>query len=72
MQAGALGLALLRLRRIYLRIKHDPKRFEYMDLALTPVADDEAETHELFRTDAAQAYVGQELRLDKARRGAHV
>jgi radical SAM superfamily enzyme YgiQ (UPF0313 family) len=59
----------VRLRRIYLRIKHDPKRDEYMDLALTPVSDDETETRELFRSQAAQTYVGQEQHLDKFRRG---
>ncbi|MGA9893015.1 MAG: radical SAM protein, partial [Xanthobacteraceae bacterium] len=37
----------LHLRRIYLAIKRDPRRFEYTDLAMTPVADDEAQTHEL-------------------------
>jgi len=62
----------MRLRRIYLAIKRDPRRFEYTDLAMTPVADDESQTHELFRTDAAQAYVAQELRLEKARHGALV
>ena len=50
------------LRRIYLGIKRDPRRFEYTDLAMTPVADDETQTHELFRTDAARAYIGQEQR----------
>ncbi|MGB6799434.1 MAG: radical SAM protein [Xanthobacteraceae bacterium] len=62
----------LHLRRIYLAIKRDPRRFEYTDLAMTPVADDEAQTHELFRTDAAQAYIGQEQRLEKARHRASV
>ena len=28
-----------------------------MDVALTPVADDETETHELFQSKAAQTYV---------------
>jgi hypothetical protein len=37
---------------------------------MTPVAGDESDTHELFRTDAAQAYVGREQRLEKARHGA--
>lgn len=59
----------LRLRRVYLRIKHDPKRYEYRDLAITPVADDEAETREMFKTEAAQAYLAQERRLKKARAG---
>jgi hypothetical protein len=58
----------LRLRRKYLPIKHDPKKFEYTDLALTPVTDDE-EDRELFHTDAARAYVAQEHRLDKFRHG---
>jgi hypothetical protein len=58
----------LGLRRVYLRIKHDPQRFQYMDLALTPVTDDEVETRELFRSRAAQTYVGQEQHLDRFRR----
>jgi hypothetical protein len=60
----------VRLRRIYLSIKYDPKASEYSDLALTPVVDDEAETHELFRSEAARTYLGQEKRLEQARRGA--
>jgi len=40
--------------------------------AMTPVTDDEVLTHELFRTDAAQAYVGQQQRLDKLRHGETV
>ena len=56
----------LRLRRIYLRIKHDPRRFEYIDLAMTPVTDDET-SRELFQTDAAQAYLSQQRRLETAR-----
>ena len=57
----------LRMRMIYLRIKRDPERRNYMDLALSPVADDETESRELFQSDAAQAYVRQEQRLDKVR-----
>ena len=59
----------LRLRRIYLRIKRDPQRFAYTDLAMSPVADGEMETPELFGTDAARAYVSQENRLQKIRGG---
>jgi radical SAM superfamily enzyme YgiQ (UPF0313 family) len=59
----------LRLRRIYLSIKQDPRRLEYTDLAMTPVADDETETHELFRTAAAQTYLTRERRLEKIRQG---
>jgi radical SAM superfamily enzyme YgiQ (UPF0313 family) len=60
------GALYLRLRRIYLRIKHDPRRSEYTDLAMTPISDDEA-SREIFQTDAAQAFVDQERRLEKAR-----
>jgi hypothetical protein len=60
----------LRLRLIYLRVKHDPKRYEYSDLAITPVTDDEIATHEMFNTDAARAYVDSEKRLEKIRQGA--
>jgi radical SAM superfamily enzyme YgiQ (UPF0313 family) len=37
-----------RLRRIYVSIKRDPKRYEYTDVALTPVHDDDEEKLELF------------------------
>jgi hypothetical protein len=60
----------VRLRHVYLTIKRDPRRFDYTDLAMTPVADDELRTHELFRTEAAKTFVGQEERLKKARDGA--
>jgi hypothetical protein len=59
----------LRLRMIYLRIKHDPKRYEYTDAAITPVTDDEIETHEMFKSEAARAYVDTERRLEKIRHG---
>lgn len=58
-----------RLRLIYRKIKHDPRRHEYMDLAITPVTDDEMETRELFHSEVAQAYVGQVRRLEKLRAG---
>jgi pyruvate-formate lyase-activating enzyme len=49
------------LRLIYNRIRKDPRRFEYMDLALTPVTDAEFDTLELFHhTDAAEAFVARE------------
>jgi len=59
----------LRVRRVYLAVKHDPRKHEYTDLALSPVAEDEAETLELFKSGAAQAYVRQEKRLEKIRHG---
>ena len=58
-----------KLRRIYLRIKKDPQRYSYTDLAMTPVADNEADTHELFHTDAAQAYIAQAKRVKAAQDG---
>jgi hypothetical protein len=57
----------LRLRVVYLRIKHDPGKGGYTDLAITPLAQDEAETRDLFQTAAAQAYVGQQRRLQDIR-----
>jgi radical SAM superfamily enzyme YgiQ (UPF0313 family) len=39
------------LRLIYNRIKRDPKRYEYMDTALTPVTDEELDTLELFHNE---------------------
>jgi hypothetical protein len=62
----------LRLRLIYLKIKRDPRRLEYMDLALEPVADDEIETREMFQSEVAQAYVNQVVQLEKIRRGKAV
>ena len=51
------------------RIKRDPARHEYTDLALTPVIDDETETRELFNNVGAQAFVSQERRLENFRHG---
>ena len=47
------GTLYLRLRLIYLRIKHDPRKGEFTDLAIMPIAEDEAETRALFQTEAA-------------------
>ena len=58
-----------RLRMIYLRIKRDPARHQYTDLALTPVTDDEIATREMFRNETAQAYISQQRRLDNLRHG---
>ena len=59
----------LRLRRIYLRIKHDPQRYAYTDMAMTPVAAYETATHELFGTDAARAYVAHAQHVKEAQGG---
>jgi hypothetical protein len=63
------GWLYLRLRKIYLGIKHDPNRYEYTDAAITPVTDDEIETHEMFHTVAGHQYVEQEKRLEKIKLG---
>ena len=62
----------LRLRLIYRKVRKDPNRFAYMDLALEPVRDDETETRELFQSDTAQKYVAQIKRMDKIRHGETV
>jgi radical SAM family protein len=60
----------LRLYRMYGKLKKDPRRFEYMDLAITPVTDDETETREMFQTEEARNYVGKIPRIQKMRSGA--
>jgi radical SAM superfamily enzyme YgiQ (UPF0313 family) len=54
-----------RMRLIYLRVRKDPKKLEYMDLALEPVTDHEDE-REMFQTDAAKSYLSKVERLKKA------
>lgn len=61
-----------RLRLIYRKVKRDPARHDYMDLAITPVTDDEIETREMFQSEFAQAYVGQVRRIERIRRGEAV
>jgi hypothetical protein len=60
----------LRLYRRYSKLKKDPRRLEYMDLAITPVTDDEIETREMFQTAAARNYVVKIQRAEKLRTGA--
>ena len=55
------------LRKLYVKIKKDAKRLDYMDIALTPVTDDELETHELFASVAAQTYVAKNRPATAAR-----
>jgi Radical SAM superfamily len=59
----------IRLRGIYLLIRRDPRRVEYTDLAMTSITDGEV-AREIFQTEAAQAYLGQQRRLVDARHGA--
>jgi hypothetical protein len=56
--------------KLYRAIKANPARRDYMDTALTPVLDDEAESREMFNTVEAKAYVAREKHLDEVRAGA--
>jgi len=60
----------LQLYRVHGKLKKDPGRFEYMDLAITPVTDDEIETREMFQTEEARNYVVKIQRVEKMRSGA--
>jgi radical SAM superfamily enzyme YgiQ (UPF0313 family) len=62
----------LRLRLIYRKVRNDPKKLEYMDLALEPVLENETETRELFQSEAAHNFVEKQNRLEKIRHGASV
>ncbi|HEY0657353.1 MAG TPA: radical SAM protein [Pyrinomonadaceae bacterium] len=61
-----------RLRLIYRNVKKDPNRYEYMDLALEPVSDNETETRELFQSEAAHNYLDKVHRNEKIRHGEAV
>jgi radical SAM superfamily enzyme YgiQ (UPF0313 family) len=51
------------LRRIYVRIKRDPARYDYKDLALT-MSDDDIDTLDLFHhNESAETFVARERRL---------
>ncbi|MDQ6809387.1 MAG: radical SAM protein [Verrucomicrobiota bacterium] len=56
------GKLYFKLRRIYVRIKRDPKKFEYTDVALTPVTDHDVDDLEMFHNPAAEAFVAREQR----------
>jgi radical SAM superfamily enzyme YgiQ (UPF0313 family) len=62
----------LRLYRMYSRLKKDPRRAEYTDLALTPVTAEEVETMEMFQSAGAQAFVSSIQRVERMRRGEAV
>ena len=59
----------LRLRRIYLGVRRDPRRFASTDVAMSVSDDDDVGRLELFATEAAQAYVGERRRLQDIRSG---
>jgi hypothetical protein len=58
----------LRLRVRHVRIRHAMRKLPYSDLAMTPVSEHETETHELFGSAAAKAYLDDERRLRDVRR----
>ena len=66
----AFGSLYFRLRKIYTKIKSDPQKKQYMDLALTPPTDDDLENLELFHSPAAEAYVARQAAV-AARIAAH-
>ncbi len=58
-------------RVLYNRIKHNPRKLEYMDLSLTPAAaKGDEDKLAMFATAEAKAYVVQERRLAGIREGA--
>ncbi|MEO8041813.1 MAG: radical SAM protein [Acidobacteriota bacterium] len=61
----------IQMRLIYKRVKRDPQRFEYMDLALAPVTDHE-EDREMFQSDAAKSYLDKVHRNEQLTRGETV
>jgi hypothetical protein len=58
-----------RTRRLYKLIRFGKQRYDYMDEALTPVLEDEIETHAMFDTAEARAFVAQQGRLAQMTRG---
>jgi hypothetical protein len=64
-----LGRHAWRVYRIYRKVAKDPNGADYMDQAMSPVADDDTEHLEMFQTDAARAAVGH-VRKVKALTGA--
>ena len=56
------GALHFKLRAMVKRIERDPKKLDYMDLALTPVADDDVDKLEMFDNAAAHAFVEREQR----------
>jgi hypothetical protein len=61
-----------RLRLIYRKVRQDPKKHEYMDLALEPVTENEIETRELFQSEAAHKFIEKINRIEKLQHGEKV
>jgi radical SAM superfamily enzyme YgiQ (UPF0313 family) len=55
-----------RMRLIYRKVRKDPAKHEYMDLAIEPVQVEEIDTRELFQTEGAQHYLDKMNRLKQA------
>jgi radical SAM superfamily enzyme YgiQ (UPF0313 family) len=51
------------------KVIRDPQRFEYNDLAITPVMEDEVETRELFQSAEAHSYLVKIQQVEKLRHG---
>jgi len=49
------------------KVIKDPLRLQYSDLAITPVIDDEVETHEMFQSAEAQSYLVKIQHVEKPR-----
>ena len=58
----------VRMRLIYMRVRKDPERLNYMDTALEPVTDHE-EDREMFQSDAAKVYLDKVHRNERLSRG---
>jgi len=59
----------IRLRRIYLCIKHDPQRFAYTDIAMTRVARRRGRNARIVSSEAARAFVARSARIKEAQQG---
>jgi radical SAM superfamily enzyme YgiQ (UPF0313 family) len=61
----------IRMRKIYRKVRRDPTRFDYTDLALEPVSDHEEERG-LFQSAAAQSYLDKVHRNERVSRGEYI
>ena len=60
----------LKCYRILKKVTSDPQRFEYNDIAIAPVTEDETETRELFQSAEARSYLVKIQKVEHLRRGA--
>lgn len=61
----------VRMRLIYMRVRKDPDRLNYMDTALEPVTEHE-EDREMFRSESAKNYLDKVHRIERVSRGEAV